>query len=173
MNGLGSKGHGASLRLRRSGFTLIEMLITVAILAILAGVAIPQYTGYVTRAKRAEAKRALSEAAQVLERNYTVSGCYNRASAADCPTQSGSAIDLPAVLRRAPAEGKGSYLVSVTFAASGQSFSLQAIPCGSGNTCAAFTHDNFTDTECGSFTLDNTGLRGITGTGTMAACWQR
>ena len=161
-------------RTRRSrGFTLIELLITMGVLAIMAAVAIPQYRDYVVRAKRADAKRALAEAAQILERNYTVSGCYNRASAADCPTQSGTAIDLPSALKRSPSEGRGSYSVAVTFTNSGQSFSLQATPCGAGDNCNSFTHDSFSDALCGGLTLDNTGLRGVTGDGTVAACWQR
>ena len=155
------------------GFTLIELLITMAVLAILAAVAIPQYRDYVVRTKRADAKRALVEAAQILERNYTVSGCYNRASAEDCPAQSGTAIDLPSTLKRSPAEGRGSYSLAVTFTNSGQSFSLQATPCGSSDKCSSFTHESFSDDLCGGLTLDSTGQRGVTGEGSVAACWQR
>lgn len=58
---------------RVTGFTLIELMITVAIVAILAAVAYPSYTEYVRRSHRADAAAALTSAAQVMERQYTTS----------------------------------------------------------------------------------------------------
>ena len=51
-----------SKRKRRGGFTLIELMITIAVLGILAAVAIPQYFRYVLRARQAEAYTMLSMA---------------------------------------------------------------------------------------------------------------
>ena len=65
-------------RHRESGFTLIELMITVAIIAILAAIAYPSYTQYVRRAHRADAKTALLSNAQFLERNYTESNLYHK-----------------------------------------------------------------------------------------------
>ena len=56
-------------------------MITVAIVAILAAVAYPSYLDQVRRGNRAEAKAALMENAQFLERNYTVNSCYHRTDA--------------------------------------------------------------------------------------------
>jgi type IV pilus assembly protein PilE len=171
----------AGSRATRGGFTLIELLITVAVLAILMAIAVPMYSGYTLRAKRAEAKRAISEAAQLLERNYTNSGCYKFSTPAECAAKSGTLVSLPTVLQRAPAEGKGSYAVSVAFATDGQGFTLTAAPCGaSGVDCTGFSNDGLKDAECGNFTLDNTGARGlvvgggaVTDATLLAKCWQR
>ncbi len=55
----------------RCGFTLIELMIVVAIVAILAGIALPAYDDYVRRAKRSEAQAALTNIAALQERYYS------------------------------------------------------------------------------------------------------
>lgn len=57
--------------LKSKGFTIIEVLIVVAILGILAAIAIPQVTKYTTNARRADGKTALLAAAHAMERYYT------------------------------------------------------------------------------------------------------
>lgn len=155
----------------QGGFTLIELLVVIVIAGIFASIAIPNYTAYVNRSKRAAAKTVLLDAANALERNYTTNGCYNRTSVANCQAQAGAAPAVPAV---APAEGKASYAVTVDFSgsATGQTYTLTATPCGTAGTCPVGS-DAFTDAECGNLTLTQAGVRGITGTGTVAACWQR
>jgi type IV pilus assembly protein PilE len=61
---------------RSNGFTLIELMITVAIVAILSAIAYPSYVQYVQRGHRADAAAALASAAQVMERQYTVNNVY-------------------------------------------------------------------------------------------------
>ncbi|WP_192035987.1 type IV pilin protein [Halomonas sp. YLGW01] len=59
-----------------SGFTLIELMIAVAVIAILASIAYPSYTNYIQEARRTDAKATLMEVAGQLERCYTVTGDY-------------------------------------------------------------------------------------------------
>ncbi len=59
-----------------SGFTLIELMITVAILAILMTIAVPAYQDYTTKSKRADAKVTLMQEAQALERFFSTNSTY-------------------------------------------------------------------------------------------------
>jgi type IV pilus assembly protein PilE len=64
------------MKIKMKGFTLIEVMIVVAVLAILATIAVPSYQGTIRKTKRAEAKGALLENVLRLERCYTVSSTY-------------------------------------------------------------------------------------------------
>jgi type IV pilus assembly protein PilE len=63
--------------MKSSGLTLIELLITVAIVAILAGVGIPIYTGYLERARRSDAKVALEQLRAAQEMRRAERGGYS------------------------------------------------------------------------------------------------
>jgi type IV pilus assembly protein PilE len=154
------------------GFTLIELMIVVVGIAVLVGIALPNYTSYGNRSKRTAAKTVLLDLANRLERNYTTNGCYNKTTTAVCQSQgSGSDFDLGTAV--APAEGRASYQLTLAFGgATGQQFTLTATPCGTAGTCPAGS-DAFVDADCGALTLTQAGVRGITGTGTVGTCWQR
>ncbi|MFO8046335.1 MAG: prepilin-type N-terminal cleavage/methylation domain-containing protein, partial [Halomonas sp.] len=61
---------------RSAGFTLIELMIAVAVIGILAAIAIPRYQSYVEKARRTDAMSALTTIAGQLERCYTVTSDY-------------------------------------------------------------------------------------------------
>jgi len=69
------------------GFTLIELMVTVAILAVLAAIAVPNYSEHVRKSRRADAKVALAQTAQRLERCYVDNNTFvhDAVNAPGCP----------------------------------------------------------------------------------------
>lgn len=133
---------------RHNGFTLIELMIAVAILAILAAIAIPIYTDQVVRSNRAEAKTILMNTAQALER------CYTRYSAYDSDECNLSF----------PIESEtGKYQMTDGEQDIDQAeFELTAEPQGAQAT---------RDTECANFMLAHNGQRKVSGSGSAEDCW--
>ena len=64
---------------RSKGFTLLELMITVAVIAILAAVAYPSYSEYVAKSRRATTAGLLLQSQQWMERFYTEKGLYSGA----------------------------------------------------------------------------------------------
>ncbi|MDB6061662.1 MAG: fimbrial protein [Verrucomicrobiaceae bacterium] len=64
------------------GFTLVELIMTVLIIAVLSAIALPQYQEYVAKGKRSAALASLLEAAHQLERYYSANGTYLAAGGA-------------------------------------------------------------------------------------------
>ena len=133
------------------GITLIELIVVVTIVGLLAAIAIPSYRQYMIRAHRTEAKTRLLQLAQALERCYTNSTPYAYDSAV-CAAE----VPFPAVT-----EG-GFYSIDTTNLTATQ-YSLLATRQAGQNA----------DTICGDLSITETGVRGITGTGTVADCWRR
>lgn len=134
----------------RSGFTLIELMIVVAIVAVLAAIAYPSYREQIDRSRRADAKTVVMENAQFMERFFTQNGTYLNAT-------------LP--ILEAPKDG-GTKFYDLAFAA-GQptaiTFTVVATPKG------AMAGD-----ACGAFTITQTGLKSTSGgTRPTDECWSR
>ncbi len=148
-----------------NGFTLIELMITVAVVAILAAIAYPSYQDSVRKSRRADAKSVLLQATQWMERFYTENNRYDQ-------NRAGTAVALPAGLTQAPIEGGTKYYnislsPNCTGAASvtANAFTLWA--------CPITTTDQNND-KCKTLTLTHTGVKGVAGGASLTVdeCWR-
>jgi type IV pilus assembly protein PilE len=102
------------------GFTLIEVTVTVAIIAILAAIGYPSYLESVARSRRAEARAQLAEAVQYMQRFYLANDRYDI-------DRAGNAVQLPAALSKSPKEGAARYSIQID-SATPISFKVKAVP---------------------------------------------
>jgi len=159
------------MRIRNSGFTLVELMVVVTIAAILFGVAVPAYQNQVRHSRRTDAKTALLDLAGREEKYLTLANSYTATAANVGYAALGVAI------------GSGYYKVYVCVGtaplgsctsvtgATGTSFVVSAIPVA-GTSQAK-------DSSCQYFAVDNTGTQyssdstaGTTGNTTTSTCWQ-
>ena len=156
---------------RMSGFTLIELMITVVIVAVLASIALPSYTGYVARARRADARTQLLQVAQFMQRFYAANDSYQQDRALPIPNP---VIDqIPSNLKSSPDTGNKLYDLSLPLGVApltnAMSFTVRMVPVSPG----AMAND-----ECGTFTFTSTGVRGVivgesVGSATLRdKCWK-
>ncbi len=146
----------------QKAFTLIELMVTVAIVGILAGIALPSYQDSVRKSRRADAKAALLGLANAMERHLTEFNTYCDAaggageSVADCGNSDIEDTGPPGIYTIS-AETDDFYTITISAIAPG-SYTLSAAPTG------AQSGDG-----CGTLTLTQTGARGISGTAN--GCW--
>jgi len=163
-----------------SGFTLMELLITVVILGILVGIGYPQYTRYITETRRSDATINLTRIAALQEKFFTECGRYTA-------NFNGTIFDPNPVNR---CTGLGVAPTAASFTTSDGYYTLTipillpgpapaAIPGGGGYTLsAAPAGAQLGDAaKCTTFTITNTGVKAATGTDgnplTGGKCWKR
>jgi type IV pilus assembly protein PilE len=156
---MNSKRHAHSLQ---RGFTLVELLITVAIVSILAAIALPSFQEQIRRSQRTEGKTALLRAAQLLERNYTVNNMY----VTDLAPLHGLAAGSVVYSGENAALAAGNYRITAS--------ATPGCPITQCYTLRAFQNGGFSDPRCGDLTLNSTGVRSkVGGTDTVERCWLR
>ncbi|AIY44165.1 Type IV pilus biogenesis protein PilE [Collimonas arenae] len=135
------------------GFTLLELMIVIVLVAILSSVALANYGEHVRRSERVAARAVLLEAANWMERRFSMQHSYLG--------KDGQIPVLPAGLNQSPKNGAAKYEISLV---SGQTqataYALMAAPLRAD--------------KCGVLTLDHTGARGLLdNTAELEECWGR
>jgi type IV pilus assembly protein PilE len=128
-------------RAKSAGFTLIELMIAVAIVAIIVAVAVGSYDFATVKTRRGAAKACLVNDAQYMERYYTLNFKYEDAVLPDC-------------------QDDVSDYYTVGFASGSpttDAFTIQAIPTSKQK-----------DSSCGTLSIDSTGVKGANNVG---SCW--
>ncbi|ANQ86086.1 putative prepilin like protein [Azoarcus olearius] len=127
-------------------FSLVELMIVVAVIGILAAIAYPNYQDYLIKARRATATGCLMELAQFLERHYTTHMSYTDAVLPEtaCRTELGGFYTF----------GYSQDLTATTYA-------LEAVPQGA----------QTADSHCGTLGINQSGARSASGSAGVTACW--
>jgi type IV pilus assembly protein PilE len=144
-----------NMRTRRSmaGFTLIELMVTVAIVAILGTIAMVTYTNQIQKSRRTDARSAVMDLAGREEKLFSTTNAYSATPSDLGYAGAGWPINV----------GSNYYQVSVTIAAAPNppGFSIVATPIGT----------QVNDTTCTSLSIDQLGTQTATPAANTSACW--
>jgi type IV pilus assembly protein PilE len=135
------------MRTLHQGFTLLEIIIVLAILSLLAAVAYPSYTQYRLKTQRTDGQTALHTLALQMERYFTENNTYNHATFQKLGLSDKSTKNL--------------YQLKITPHNNGNGYQLDAAPIGY----------QVADKQCGILSLDQKGKKTISGTGKIQDCW--
>lgn len=130
--------------MKQCGFSLIEIVISFSIIAIILTIALPAYSHHLLRAQRMTAEIALTQLAAAIEQAYLKTNTFKNIKLDDIK------MDFPQ-----------QYQFEIT-SSTNATFSLAAHP---------LAEQAKHDIECGTLTLDSTGEKGITGSGKLEDCW--
>lgn len=136
------------------GFTLIELMVVVAIVAILTAIALPSYQSFVLQSHRTTAINGVMDIASAESKYYTANNAYIASL-----TTLGYANDPFPV----PDTTNTYYNLSVAVGVGSTSFTVTATTAG----------NQTNDTACGNYTYTDLGVKNITGTGTSSDCWKQ
>lgn len=149
----GSLGSARERMRCTAGFTLVELMIVVAIVAILAAIAYPSYTQHVIKARRTAGKACLSEYANYMERYYTTNLRYDKSAATPAEVNTLPVLDCASTAQTGNYYGWNLDVVGASI------YTVSATPQGA----------QLADTQCGKLTLNQAGTR--TPVGNSPPCW--
>jgi len=151
-----SIGKNSSARQRSHGFTLVELMIVVAIVAILAAIALPSYLKQIQQSRRTSAKTALLDVSSREERYYAVNNSYTTLANLGYTNAIGNGATS---YLQIPSATEDYYNVSVTVGEPSSSYTVTAAPTGAQSSDA-----------CGTYTLTGLGAQSA-GPTTVTNCW--
>lgn len=135
---------------KQAGLTLVELMVVVAVMAVIASIAYPLYTNQVQKTRRADAKIALQNVALAQERYYTINGEY---------VGTLSSLQVSADIQSGVSD-EGYYAISLAVSGSdNEQFTATADASSSGA--------QGSDANCAQFTINEQGAKGAT----SANCW--
>ena len=136
---------------RSKGFTLIELMIVVAVIGILAAIGYPSYKEQIDKGRRASAKAVLLDAQAYMERVYSENYSYSTDTSG---TLINSATYFQSNFTVAPKPGEGNPAYTITLAATPQQYTVTAAPISPGVMAAD---------RCGTYRVNRTGRKSVTG----------